>query len=321
MKRPMKGRTLGFTLVELLVVIAIIGVLVALLLPAIQAAREAARRTQCLNNCRQIGIAVHGYHDTRKELPPSRIIDGWMTWAAVILPHIEQTNLGQFLNIQDKFVNQSETFLTTPVETFICPSRYHDSINADGSGTGLPNASYRGIRGDFACVSSTWFAVGGNANLGNAQEYFDGAIIPPKLIEIPGAPSNLTDYKSLTSFRTITDGLSNTFIISENSFWMSKRYSIYDGGDNPGIILGTSDLIANSLPRGLPISNKQGGRISQNEMFEGNIGAWAGSAHPGIMNVILGDASGRSVNKDIDLAVIEQLVTRAGGEVVGLDEL
>ena len=321
MYQPKKGCRVGFTLVELLVVIAIIGVLVALLLPAVQAAREAARRTQCLNNCRQIGLAVHGYHDTRKELPPSRIIDGWMTWAAVILPHIEQTNLGQFVNVKDKFVNQSEIFLTSPVETFLCPSRYHDSINADGTGTGLPNPAYRGIRGDFACVSSTWFAVGGNATFGNAQEYFDGAFIPPKLIKIPGSPSNLTDYKSLTSFRTITDGLSNTIMISENSFWMSKRYSIYDGGDNPGIILGTGDLISNYLPRGMSVSNKQGGRIALNEEFAGNIGAWAGSAHPGIINVILGDASGRSINKDTDLVILEKFVTRAGEEVVSLDDL
>ena len=80
-----RGVATAFTLVELLVVIAIIGVLVALLLPAIQAAREAARRAQCQNNMKQIGLAVLNYHDSKRELPPMRILDGQLTWAAPVM--------------------------------------------------------------------------------------------------------------------------------------------------------------------------------------------------------------------------------------------
>src|ERR1700754_2125242 len=83
----------GFTLVELLVVIAIIGVLVALLLPAIQAAREAARRSQCVNNLKQLGIAMQNYHDTNGELPKGTVSCCWGTWQMSILPFIEQAQL------------------------------------------------------------------------------------------------------------------------------------------------------------------------------------------------------------------------------------
>src|SRR5262245_64832193 len=84
----------AFTLVELLVVIAIIGVLVALLLPAVQAAREAARRSQCTNNLKQLGLAVHNYADANKgAFPVGEYSWGWGTWLVGLLPYIEQQNL------------------------------------------------------------------------------------------------------------------------------------------------------------------------------------------------------------------------------------
>ena len=103
MNRTPSSRRGGFTLVELLVVIAIIGVLIALLLPAVQQARESARRTQCVNNLKQVGLAVHNFHDTFGELPPSRIQYEYLGWSAVLLPFMEQTNLYDQLDLKKKY--------------------------------------------------------------------------------------------------------------------------------------------------------------------------------------------------------------------------
>ena len=90
----MRKASRGFTLVELLVVIAIIGVLVALLLPAVQSAREAARRSQCLNNLKQLGLALHNHHDSQQMLPPMWGLNGeYGTWAMPTLDYLEQQNL------------------------------------------------------------------------------------------------------------------------------------------------------------------------------------------------------------------------------------
>src|SRR5277367_746607 len=86
-------RRRGFTLIELLVVIAIIAVLIALLLPAVQSAREAARRIQCVNNLKQLGLAMHNYQSAINTLPQGMNGDAWGTWLNAILPYVEQQNL------------------------------------------------------------------------------------------------------------------------------------------------------------------------------------------------------------------------------------
>ncbi len=121
----------GFTLIELLVVIAIIGVLIGLLLPAVQAAREAARRAQCINNLKQLGLALHNYHDTAGSLPPGVIdmVYGWQQWSALsmMLPYMEQRQVYDTLNFaitgdscDPNGVNS--TGIRTTVNAFLCPS-------------------------------------------------------------------------------------------------------------------------------------------------------------------------------------------------------
>ena len=133
----------AFTLVELLVVIAIISMLIALLLPAVQAAREAARRMSCSNNLRQIGIAVHNYHDTFGSFPPAMkatntVCQGF-GWAALVLPFIEQSNLGSQIDFEGNIINTVDADMNpvsgnallaaTIIPTYLCPSNNDRQLN------------------------------------------------------------------------------------------------------------------------------------------------------------------------------------------------
>jgi prepilin-type N-terminal cleavage/methylation domain-containing protein len=327
----------GFTLVELLVVIAIIGILVALLLPAIQSAREAARRTQCLNNCRQLGLAIHNYHDSKKELPPSRIKDGYFTWAGLILPHIESNTIAALADLTATFAAQPDAVKKTTVDMFLCPSRareqklnyisgeiipgvLHRTTGAVQTGAG-PEAN-RGIQGDYACISSTF-----RSGDGTFDGDFDGAIILPYALDG-------NKFKSRTSFKNITDGLSKTFMVGENSYWMASRTSIYDGLNNPGAILGLGSVerVKAALPdggRGANFTKREGGSVAQGQNEYPGTGCetgagcnvWFGSDHSSVINVTLCDGSGRAISKTTDLAIIETYVTRRGDEVTDLNSL
>jgi prepilin-type N-terminal cleavage/methylation domain-containing protein len=140
----------GFTLIELLVVIAVIGTLIGLLLPAVQKAREAANRASCGNNLKQIGLALHAFHDLRGQLPPDRetLAEG-RTWAWLILPQLEQDNLYDLWpegwpypglapggTVDDKSLAQSTAVLSISVPIYYCPSRRSARTASVGSAFG-----------------------------------------------------------------------------------------------------------------------------------------------------------------------------------------
>src|SRR5262245_15507140 len=148
--KAMKHSSRGFTLVELLVVIAIIGILIALLLPAVQAAREAARRSQCMNNLRQMGLAMLNYEQSYKKFPPSDVLvpdpaTGELTKSlglsvhARLLPFVEESSLRTLVNFSAAYSDASNvTAKMTRVPMFVCPSDGGENataINAKGAAT------------------------------------------------------------------------------------------------------------------------------------------------------------------------------------------
>jgi prepilin-type N-terminal cleavage/methylation domain-containing protein len=285
----------GMTLIELLIVMSIIGMLVSLVIPAVQASRESARRTQCLNQARQIALAVQQYHDASQQLPPSRIRDRFLTWAVFPLPYLEQAGVVAGTDLHGTFPGQPESFRLTPIEVYLCPSRSHDDLV-------VRTREAPGIVGDYAAITSTFLLEGDHG------EFFDGALILGDARLRDDHAGMLQRWRSRTALKDITDGASRTFLVGEASFWLSERVSIYDGNDNPGAILG--DKVYPAQYEHLTTKHA----LNPIAESESQPGAWVGSAHPTTVVFALVDGSCRPVGKDAELEVLEAMVRRAGGE-------
>ncbi len=251
----------GFTLIELLVVIAIIAILIALLLPAVQQAREAARRTACRSNLKQIGLALHNYHETAGVFPPGVVhnegqlasggIAGW-SWGTFLLPHLEQAALYKQLSPNTRTLDallrdaSLRPLAQTKLPVFRCPTDDNIPLNTlrkfstqedDGTGTGTTVHVY----GNLAAGTSNYLG-----NIGTRWA------TPNQWITNGRDPWGVIIPDGKVSIRQITDGTSNTFVVGERDstdeagVWVGIRN--YNANGNVGLTmaLGVTSLKLNA---------------------------------------------------------------------------
>ncbi|MDP1798492.1 MAG: DUF1559 domain-containing protein [Planctomycetaceae bacterium] len=219
-----RRRARGFTLIELLVVIAIIAILIALLLPAVQQAREAARRTQCRNNLKQIGLALHNYHDNFSVFPmgysdvragnTERIGSGW-SWATFILPQIDQAplynqfnfNTTPYANTLGATAIPNQSLMATALTAFSCPSDVKPATVANNGGAANVAAG-QGV----AAIATTSYV--GSRGAFNGVHCAENAANNPQ-ITVDARNNGLLIVNGKRGMRDITDGTSNVFAVGE----------------------------------------------------------------------------------------------------------
>lgn len=310
----MSKRFRGFTLIELLVVIAIIAILIALLLPAVQQAREAARRTECKNKLKQIGLALHNYHDTHKYFPwgcmesDRGLPQMQMNWRFDILPYIDQAPLYTTLSQLPRLGACSAFWLTDTSATggvqyqlmvipaYLCPSESVGPImgrNQNGGDTCCPStsamASYQGNASTLTpSPSGSWGYYGDD----------------PANSDPPGMMSH---YPTSIGIRKVTDGTSNTLFVGERTVIKPvNRTGCTEEGTWYSCWLGQFGSVG-SINYGINLPC----RVSWTS------GLGFASMHTGGCHFVMVDGAVRFVSENISQVTLNSLSTRASGETVG----
>jgi len=320
-----RKRSSGFTLIELLVVIAIIAVLIALLLPAVQSAREAARRAQCVNNLKQIGLAIHNYHDAQGQFAPGYLIlpggdatmgapdpltrdtgPGW-AWGSLILPYMEQAPLHAAMNFNLPSWNlANSTGARASIAGYLCPS------------TSDATTTYN-VMDEPGATLATFSRSHYGANAGRPEAWIYAVDDWTSIADGP------IYRNSRTRVASVTDGLSNTIFFGEHSSVLSDKTWV---GVVPGSIIcptprfafsecdvaATQTLLHSGPNPGEdpPQIHPPNSRISKVcQMY---------AEHPGGCNVLMGDGSVRFAKASISQTVWAALATIAGGEIVSSDQ-
>ncbi len=309
----------GFTLIELLVVIAIIGVLVALLLPAVQQAREAARRTQCKNNLKQIGLALHNYHDQVASFPPGTLFgDDDYGWGAFILPNLDQGNLYNQLDFTathgSLWVSNVEVkrslYLIPGVNdkllpVFLCPtnsmSLTHSPIRATGGADMSPRNPASTQIGGFArsdykgCLGS-----GGGS--------------------ITGMLGKIKNTRMPTRIRDVLDGTSNTIFVGEA---YTKFERAINGPTHPNVIdfglwIGTNSQHQNVVAETSIAHIPNGGKELADTVLNQFDDCFA-SQHVGGVQFVFADGSVRFISDNVNMQLYSYLGDKADGNVGSLE--
>ena len=333
----------GFTLIELLVVIAIIAVLIALLLPAVQQAREAARRTQCKNNLKQIGLAMHNFHDTYLRFPPGGAMDqqpfginsnpatgsAWgSSWMVYILPYIDQAPMfssWQFFGNSGPFNGNNNTLMGGKViPAYICPS---SPLPHDGS-----PGNTSSIKTDLVGISGAVNGLIPGYTESRVNTLPSGGIIGGGGVMIPNGTIN---------FRDTTDGSSNVFMVSETSDYIydntgtkqdwrpSMRWGWSLGVKSTGIPPNFDNAGGdNRSPNLVTIRYAANQRGFVNDVANTGVGGSSGSnsqaanhplnsAHVGGVHILMTDGAVRFISNSLGLDVVARLSTRDDGQVLG----